>query len=205
MNKSLEDHFSDYRGASGAAPNPARRAAMVLNMGPSIRRRTACCASMLELKAKPSVLPRPTSDSCTPASRKQCEALTWAKALTLTDRVRLPGESFEQPGLLPDGRELLQIEIPERAQWLRVMMTEFSRLNSHLVWLGTHCPRYRRDEHLLLLLPRTRGDLRILEMFSGQRMMTSYIRIGESVAARTAGGAGKSEMGRNSSADSVQG
>ena len=34
--------------------------------------------------------------------------------------------------------KLLQLEIPPQAQWMRVMLTELTRLNSHLVWLGTH-------------------------------------------------------------------
>ncbi len=64
------------------------------------------------------------------------------------------------------------------AQWLRVMMTEFSRLNSHLVWLGTHALDIGAMSMFFYCFREREDILRILEMFSGQRMMTSYIRIG---------------------------
>jgi len=74
--------------------------------------------------------------------------------------------------LLPD------LVIPPKAQWLRVMMAEFSRLNSHLVWLGTHALDIGAMSVFFYCFREREDILRILEMFSGQRMMTSYIRIG---------------------------
>jgi len=74
--------------------------------------------------------------------------------------------------------KLLQLEIPPKAQWLRVMMTELSRLNSHLVWLGTHALDIGAMSMFFYCFREREDILRILEMFSGQRMMTSYIRIG---------------------------
>ena len=58
------------------------------------------------------------------------------------------------------------------------MLTELTRLNSHLVWLGTHAHRYRRDDRVPYCFREREDILRIFEMFSGQRMMTSYFRIG---------------------------
>jgi NADH-quinone oxidoreductase subunit D len=55
--------------------------------------------------------------------------------------------------------KLLDLEIPERAQVIRVLMCELQRIASHMVWLGTHASRYRCDVGLLLLLPHTRKDL----------------------------------------------
>jgi NADH-quinone oxidoreductase subunit D len=74
--------------------------------------------------------------------------------------------------------KLLEIEIPPRAQWTRVMMTELSRLNSHLVWLGTHALDIGAMSMFFYCFREREDVLRIFEMFSGQRMMTSYIRIG---------------------------
>src|SRR6204780_4434381 len=68
--------------------------------------------------------------------------------------------------------------MPARVQWTRVMMTEFSRLNSHLVWLGTHALDIGAMSIFFYCFREREEILRILEMFSGQRMMTSYIRIG---------------------------
>ena len=58
------------------------------------------------------------------------------------------------------------------------MMTELSRLNSHLVWLGTHALDIGAMTMFFYCFREREDILRIFEMFSGQRMMTSYIRIG---------------------------
>ena len=90
--------------------------------------------------------------------------------------------------------KLLQLEIPEQAQWMRVMLTELTRLNSHLVWLGTHALDIGAMSMFFYCFREREEILRIFEMFSGQRMMTSYIRIGGlalGAAARLAQAVGK--------------
>jgi NADH-quinone oxidoreductase subunit D len=61
---------------------------------------------------------------------------------------------------------------------MRVMLVELTRLNSHLVWLGTHALDVGAMSMFLYCMREREDILRIFEMFSGQRMMTSYIRIG---------------------------
>ena len=73
---------------------------------------------------------------------------------------------------------MLGLEIPPQAQWMRVMLTELTRLNSHLVWLGTHALDIGAMSVFLYCFREREDILRIFEMFSGQRMMTSYFRIG---------------------------
>ena len=72
----------------------------------------------------------------------------------------------------------MALEIPPLAQWMRVMLTELTRLNSHLVWLGTHAIDIGAMSVFLYCFREREEILRIFEMFSGQRMMTSYFRIG---------------------------
>jgi NADH-quinone oxidoreductase subunit D len=74
--------------------------------------------------------------------------------------------------------KLLGIEIPPRAQWLRVMMNELTRINSHLVWLGTHALDMGAMTVFLYCFREREDVLRLFEAVSGQRMMTSYFRIG---------------------------
>jgi NADH-quinone oxidoreductase subunit D len=74
--------------------------------------------------------------------------------------------------------KLLQLEIPEKAQWVRVLLTELTRLNSHLIWLGTHAMDIGALTVFLYTFREREDILRIFEMVSGQRMMTSYFRIG---------------------------
>ena len=73
---------------------------------------------------------------------------------------------------------LLGLEIPPMAQWMRVMLTELTRISSHLVWLGTHAIDIGAMSVFLYCFREREDLLRIFEMFSGQRMMTSYFRVG---------------------------
>ncbi len=74
--------------------------------------------------------------------------------------------------------KLLQIEIPERAQWIRVLLNELTRLNSHLVWLGTHAMDIGALTVFLYCFREREDLLRLFEHVAGQRMMTSYFRVG---------------------------
>jgi NADH-quinone oxidoreductase subunit D len=74
--------------------------------------------------------------------------------------------------------KLLGLEIPPRAQWIRVMLNELTRINSHLVWLGTHALDIGAMSVFLYCFREREDLLRIFEMVSGQRMMTSYFRVG---------------------------
>jgi NADH-quinone oxidoreductase subunit D len=74
--------------------------------------------------------------------------------------------------------KLLGLEIPEKAQWLRVLLAELSRINSHLIWLGTHAMDIGALTVFLYTFREREEILRLFEAVAGQRMMTSYIRIG---------------------------
>src|SRR5271168_2433602 len=74
--------------------------------------------------------------------------------------------------------KLLQLEIPERAQYSRVLLNELTRIQSHLVWLGTHAMDIGALTVFLYCFRERENLLRIFESVSGQRMMSSYFRIG---------------------------
>ena len=74
--------------------------------------------------------------------------------------------------------KLLGLEVPKRAQYIRVMLVELQRISSHLVWLGTHALDMGAMSVMLYCFREREEILKIFERFSGQRMMTSYIRIG---------------------------
>jgi len=178
MNKSLEDNFSTIQALQEQPANPAAPRRMTLNMGPQHPSTHGVLRIVLELEGETIRSAAPDIGFLHTGIEKQCEALTWAKALTLTDRVDYLANLSNNLVYSLTVEKLLQIEIPERAQWLRVMMTEFSRLNSHLVWLGTHALDIGAMSIFFYCFREREEILRILEMFSGQRMMTSYIRIG---------------------------
>ena len=99
--------------------------------------------------------------------------------VTLTDRVDYLANLSNNLVYALAVEKLLQIEIPPRAQWTaRHDGGAFDRLNSHLVWLGTHALDIGAMSMFFYCFREREDILRIFEMFSGQRMMTSYIRIG---------------------------
>ena len=67
---------------------------------------------------------------------------------------------------------------PKRAQYIRVLLTELTRVASHLVWLGTHAIDLGAMTVFLYCFREREEIMRIFELVSGQRMMTSYFRIG---------------------------
>jgi NADH-quinone oxidoreductase subunit D len=178
MNKSLEDNYATIPALQEQPASPSAPRRMTLNMGPQHPSTHGVLRIVLELEGETIRSAAPDIGFLHTGIEKQCEAMTWAKALTLTDRVDYLANLSNNLVYCLTVEKLLQIEIPERAQWLRVMMTELSRLNSHLVWLGTHALDIGAMSIFFYCFREREEILRILEQFSGQRMMTSYIRIG---------------------------
>jgi len=109
---------------------------------------------------------------------KECEQKLYQQVVTCTDRVDYLAPLSNNLCYCLAVERLLGLEIPPRAQWMRVLLTELTRLNSHLVWLGTHALDVGAMSVFLYCFREREDILRIFEMFSGQRMMTSYFRIG---------------------------
>jgi NADH-quinone oxidoreductase subunit D len=109
---------------------------------------------------------------------KQFEVKNYQQGVTLTDRIDYLAPLSNNLCYCLAIEKLLGLEIPPFAQWTRVMLTELTRLNSHLVWLGTHAIDIGAMSVFLYCFREREDILRIFEMYSGQRMMTSYFRIG---------------------------
>jgi len=159
------------------APSSARR--MTLNMGPQHPSTHGVLRIVLELDGETIISAVPDVGFLHTGIEKECEVKTWQQVVTLTDRVDyLANLSNNLVYALAVEKLIGDIEIPPKAQWMRVMMAELSRLNSHLVWLGTHALDIGAMTVFFYCFREREDILRIFEMFSGQRMMTSYIRIG---------------------------
>jgi NADH-quinone oxidoreductase subunit D len=74
--------------------------------------------------------------------------------------------------------KLVDLDVPVRAQGIRVILTELQRLASHLVWIGTHALDLAAMSMFMYAFREREKILDILELVSGQRMMTTYIRPG---------------------------
>jgi NADH-quinone oxidoreductase subunit D len=74
--------------------------------------------------------------------------------------------------------KLFDLDVPPRAEYIRVLLAELTRINSHLVWLGTHALDIGAMSMFLYCFREREKILDIFEMVSGQRMMSTYFRPG---------------------------
>ena len=151
---------------------------MVLNMGPQHPSTQGVLRILLELDGETITKAEPDIGFLHTGIEKQAEALNWQQVVTLTDRMDYLANLSNNLAYALPVEKLLQIEIPDKAQWLRVLLVELTRINSHLVWLGTHALDLGAMTVFFYCFREREDLLRIFEMFSGQRLMTSYIRIG---------------------------
>jgi NADH-quinone oxidoreductase subunit D len=151
---------------------------MTLNMGPQHPSTHGVLRLLLELDGETIVSCMPDIGYLHTGIEKQFEAEKYQQAVTLTDRIDYLAPLSNNLCYCLAVEKLLGLEIPPKAQWTRVMLTELTRLNSHLVWLGTHAIDIGAMSVFLYCFREREDILRIFEMFSGQRMMTSYFRIG---------------------------
>ncbi len=158
---------------------PAGRAeTLVLNMGPQHPSTHGVLRVVLELDGETVVKARPEIGYLHTGIEKNCEALTYSQAITLTDRIDYLAPLSNNLGYCLAVEKLLGLEVPKRAQYIRVLLTELTRIASHLVWLGTHAHELGAMTVFLYCFREREDILKILEYVSGQRMMTSYFRIG---------------------------
>src|SRR6201982_1848279 len=151
---------------------------MVLNMGPQHPSTHGVLRVALELDGETIVKAVPDFGYLHTGIEKSCEHTTYSQAITLTARMDYINPLGNNLVYCLSVEKLLGLEIPKRAQYIRVMMVELQRISSHLVWLGTHALDLGAMSVFLYCFREREDILRIFEMVSGQRMMTSYFRIG---------------------------
>ena len=151
---------------------------MVLNMGPQHPSTHGVLRLLLELDGETIISAQPDIGYLHTGIEKEFEVKNYQQGVTLTDRIDYLAPLSNNLCYCLAVEKLLGLEIPPMAQWTRVMLTELTRLNSHLVWLGTHAIDIGAMSVFLYCFREREDILRIFEMYSGQRMMTSYFRIG---------------------------
>src|SRR6202795_3882088 len=151
---------------------------MVLNMGPQHPCTRGVLRVVLELNGEMVVKAEPIIGYLHTGIEKSCEAKTYSQVITLTDRIDYLAPLSNNLGYCLAVEKLLDLEAPKRAQYIRVLLTELTRIGSHLVWLGTHAMDLGATSVMLYCFREREEILKIFEMVSGQRMMTGYFGIG---------------------------
>ena len=151
---------------------------MILNMGPHHPSTHGVLRLILEIDGENIVRIMPDIGYLHTGIEKTCEAKFYQQVVPLTDRIDYLCPMTNNLAYCLAVEKLLGLEIPPKAQWMRVLMNELTRINSHLVWLGTHAMDLGAMTVFLYCFREREDILRLFEMVSGQRMMTSYFRIG---------------------------
>ena len=154
------------------------RKEMTLNMGPQHPSTHGVLRVVLELDGERVVKAEPVVGYLHTGIEKTMENKLYYKALPCTDRMDYLAPMSNNLGFCLAVEKLMEIEIPEKVRWARVCLAELTRINSHLVWLGTHALDLGAMSMLLYTFREREMILDIYEACGGQRMMTTYIRIG---------------------------
>src|ERR1700759_284506 len=157
---------------------PTEDKTMILNMGPQHPSTHGGLRLLLEIDGETVVRMAPDIGFLHTGIEKTCEAKFYQQVVPLTDRIDYLCPMVNNLCYVMAVEKLLGLEIPPRAQWMRVMLAELQRISSHLVWLGTHAMDIGAMSVFLYCFREREDLLRIFEMVSGQRMMTSYFRVG---------------------------
>jgi NADH-quinone oxidoreductase subunit D len=157
---------------------PGQDRTMILNMGPQHPSTHGVLRVLLEIDGETVVRLMPDIGYLHTGIEKTCEAKFYQQVVPLTDRIDYLCPMTNNLCYVLAVEKLLGLEIPPKAQWLRVLLNELTRINSHLVWLGTHAMDIGALTVFLYCFREREEVLRMFEMVSGQRMMTSYFRVG---------------------------
>jgi NADH-quinone oxidoreductase subunit D len=151
---------------------------MLLNMGPQHPSTHGVLRLLLELDGERVVSCIPDIGFLHTGIEKNMEAKTYTQALVMTDRTDYLNTVGNNLVYCLAVEKLVELDVPPRAQAVRVILTELQRIASHLVWLATHALDLAAMSVFLYCFREREMILDILEICSGQRMMTSYIRPG---------------------------
>jgi NADH-quinone oxidoreductase subunit D len=151
---------------------------MLLSMGPQHPSTHGVLRLLLELDGETIVTLAPDIGFLHTGVEKNMEAKTYTKALVMTDRLDYLSPWSNNLGYIMAVEKLLGVEVTPRAKAIRVILSELSRISSHLVWLGTHALDLAAMSVFLYCFREREYLLDIYEMVGGQRMMVSYFRPG---------------------------
>jgi len=151
---------------------------MLLSMGPQHPSTHGVLRLLLELDGETVVNVAPDIGFLHTGIEKTMESKTFTKALVMTDRMDYLSPMSNNLGYILAVEKLLGVEATPRAQAIRVILTELTRIASHLVWLGTSALDLAAMTLFLYCFREREFIFDIFEMCSGQRMMVSYFRPG---------------------------
>jgi NADH-quinone oxidoreductase subunit D len=155
-----------------------RTETMTVNMGPQHPSTHGVLRIVLELDGETVLSASPTIGYLHTGIEKTAEQKKWLQVIPLVERMDYLSAQSNSMAYCLSVEKLLGIEIPERVRWIRVLIAELQRINSHLVWLGTHGMEVGAVSVMLYCFRERELLLNINEMLAGFRLFPSYMRVG---------------------------
>jgi NADH-quinone oxidoreductase subunit D len=155
-----------------------RSETMTINMGPQHPSTHGVFRLVLELDGEVVVSAKATIGYLHTGIEKTAENKKWQQVIPLIERTDYLAAQSNSLAYALSVEKLLGVEMPDRVKWIRVLIAELQRLNSHLVWLGTHALDLGAVSVMLYCFRERELLLNINELIAGFRMFPSYIRVG---------------------------
>jgi len=151
---------------------------MILNMGPQHPSTHGVLRIILELDGEVVVKATPDIGFLHRGLEKLAESKTYHQCIPLTDRLDYVAGMSNNLAYVLAVEKLLGVEVPPRAQAIRVLLSELQRIASHLFWLGTHAHDLGAMTPLFYALRERDEILFLFERVCGSRLTPSYFRVG---------------------------
>jgi NADH-quinone oxidoreductase subunit D len=149
-----------------------------LNLGPQHPSTHGVLRVVLELDGETVVDARPDIGFLHRGIEKLAENRTYHQIIVLTDRLDYLAALSNNLAYVMAVEKLMDIEVPRRAQYVRVALAELQRIASHLFWLGTHAHDLGAMTPLFYAFREREALMDIFESLSGSRLTPSFLRIG---------------------------
>lgn len=149
-----------------------------LNLGPQHPSTHGVLRLKLKIDGEVIVVAEPVIGYLHTGIEKECETRTYHQVFTLVDRMDYLSGPSEEHAYASAVEKLMDVEVPERAQIIRVILLELSRISSHLIWCGTSALELNMSSVFMYCFAEREKILDIFEEMSGARMFPSVWRIG---------------------------
>jgi NADH-quinone oxidoreductase subunit D len=151
---------------------------LTINMGPHHPATHGVLRLMVKLRGEVVEDLQPVVGYLHTGIEKSCEQQSYWKAIPFVERMDYLSYFFQMEGFCGAVERLLELEVPRRAKYLRVMHMELNRIHSHLVWLGTSALDLGAISMFWYCFRERDRILDLFEMSTGQRMHTRYFQVG---------------------------
>src|SRR5437773_7049028 len=155
-----------------------RTETMTVNMGPQHPSTHGVLRLVLVLDGETVLSAAPTIGYLHTGIEKTTEQKKWQQVIPLVERMDYLSAQSNSLAFCLSVERLLGVEVPQRARDVRVLLAELQRINSHLVWLGTHGMEVGAVSVMLYCFREREQLLNINELLAGFRLFPSYLRVG---------------------------